>query len=230
VYGFQRGLALTAEHHKGPIEDGGTVDEVVRGSEHNYVAVIGGDIHNYQRYPVKVEGRDAPIYYIISGGGGVYMHATHKIPKIELDGVDESDFVCYPRRGDSLSFYSNLYDRRLGFGKGWFRILPDQAAAYMGERLRITPEREGDQKTYVSERTAGLPSGSFRCRGRGLLHHYFSEFFDWNDPPLFKSFLRLDASRSELRIRCFAARGCLEHEENPPMEDDIRIELGSPRT
>jgi hypothetical protein len=164
VYGFQRGLALTAEHHKGPIEDGGTVDEVVRGSEHNYVAVIGGDIHNYQRYPVKVEGRDAPIYYIISGGGGVYMHATHKIPKIELDGVDESDFVCYPRRGDSLSFYSNLYDRRLGFGKGWFRILPDQAAAYMGERLRITPEREGDQKTYVSERTAGLPSGSFRCR------------------------------------------------------------------
>jgi hypothetical protein len=77
----------------------------------------------------------------------------------------------------------------------------------------------------VAKRIFPLPG-----RGRDLLHHYFSEFFDWNDPPLFKSFLRLDASRSQLRIRCFAARGCLEHEENPPMEDDIRIELGSPRT
>jgi hypothetical protein len=225
-------IYVDGEYHPGPIEGGGTVDEIVCAPEHNYVAVIGGDIHNYQRYPVKVQGRETPIYYIVSGGGGAYMHATHKIPKVELDGVDESDFVCYPRRGDSLSFYSNLYDRRLGFGKGWFRIPPDQAAAYMGERLGIAPEREGDRKTYVSERTRRVAERIFPLpgRGRGLLHHYFSEFFDWNDPPLFKNFLRLDASRSELRIRCFAATGCLEHEKNPPVEDDLKIELGSPRT
>ncbi len=35
------------------------------------------------------------------------------------------------------------------------------------------------------------------------------------------------ASESELRIRCFAATGCLEHEENPPVEDDAKI---SPRS
>jgi hypothetical protein len=26
-------------------------------------------------------------------------------------------------------------------------------------------------------------------------------------------------------IRCFAATGCREHEESPPVEDEIRIEL-----
>ena len=37
------------------IEGGGTVDEIVRDPEHSYVAAIGGDIHNYQRYPVRLE-------------------------------------------------------------------------------------------------------------------------------------------------------------------------------
>jgi hypothetical protein len=40
--------------------------------------------------------------------------------------------------------------------------------------------------------------------GRAV-HHFFSEFFDWNDPPLFKNFLRIDASPDEVRFRCFAA-------------------------
>ena len=62
-------------------------------------------------------------------------------------------------------------------------------------------------------------------RGRGPLHHFFSEFFDWNEPPLFKNFLRIDASREEVRIRCFAATGCAEHEDSPPLEDEIRIPL-----
>jgi len=57
------------------------------------------------------------------------------------------------------------------------------------------------------------------------LNRFFSEYFDSNDPPLFKSFLRLDATDSELRIRCFAATGCGEHEANPPVEDDVRIPL-----
>jgi hypothetical protein len=42
-------------YDEGGIEDGATkVDDIVRMHEHNYVAAIGGDIHNYQRYPVKV--------------------------------------------------------------------------------------------------------------------------------------------------------------------------------
>ena len=209
------------------IEGGGTIDEILRAPEHNYVAVIGGDIHNYQRYPVKVEGREDPIQYVVSGGGGAYMSATHRIPKVNLDGVDEDGFVCYPRRGDSLSFYSKLYDRRFGFGKGWLEIPPDEASAYMGERLGLPPEREGDRKTYVSPRTRRIAERIFPLpgRGKGPFHHYFSEFFDWNEPPLFKNFLRIDVSESELRIRCFAATGCREHEEDPPVEDEVEIKL-----
>jgi calcineurin-like phosphoesterase family protein len=215
------------EYNRGPIEGGGTVDEIVRAPEHNYVAAIGGDIHNYQRYRVKVGGREAPLYYIVSGGGGAYMSATHRIPKVDLEGVTEDDFVCYPRRGDSLSFYSKLYDRRLAFGRGWLEIAPDEAAAYMARRLGIEPARPGDRRIYVGRRVRRVAEWIFPLpgRGRGPIHHFFSEFFDWNRPPLFKNFLRIDASREEVRIRCFAATGCAEHQDNPPVEDEVRIPL-----
>jgi hypothetical protein len=232
-------IYVDGEYHPGVIEGGGTVDEVVRKPEHRYVAAIGGDIHNYQRYRVNVKGHPGPIYYIVSGGGGAYMSATHKIRKVSLPGIDEeerdekgkSTFVCYPRRGDSLSFYSKQYDRLFGLGKGWLEIPPDEAAAYMGERLGIEPAREGDRDAYVSRRARRLAERIFPLpgRGRGPLHHYFSEFFDWNEPPLFKNFLRIDVYRGELTICCFAATGCLDHEKNPPVEDEVRISLDPSR-
>jgi hypothetical protein len=61
--------------------------------------------------------------------------------------------------------------------------------------------------------------------GQRPLHRCFSEFFGWNEPPLFKNFLRIDVSKTELHIRCFAATGCRKHEENPPMEDEVKIKL-----
>ena len=232
-------IYVDGEYHPGAIEDGGTVDQIVRDPGHRYVAAIGGDIHNYQRYRVMMKGHPHPFYYIVSGGGGAYMSATHQIRKVSLPGIEEEDrdeegkscFVCYPRRGDSLSFYSKLYDRKFGLGKGWLEIPPAEAAAYMGERLGIKPVREKDQDTYVSRRARRLAERIFPLpgRGRGLLHHYFSEFFDWNEPPLFKNFLRLDVRGTELTIRCFAATGCLDHEKNPPVEDEVRIPLDPPR-
>ncbi len=66
---------------------------------------------------------------------------------------ERSDFIYYPRRGDSLSFYSKLYDRRFGFGKGWLEISPDEAAAYMARHLGISPARTRDRDAYVSKRT-----------------------------------------------------------------------------
>lgn len=118
-----------------------TVDDIVRDPEHNYVAAIGGDIHNYQRYSVCVhdqypdEGRDCrprrgkegrPIEYIVAGGGGAFLSATHPIGKVGLsatsrptslpytvDAVTEEGFRCYPLRGDSLARFALRFGRVL---------------------------------------------------------------------------------------------------------------------
>ena len=90
-------------------------------------AAIGGDVHNYQRYPVEVidetkppcdeDAEDPPtrtIEYVVSGAAGAYLSATHRFGKVDLkpefDGqpipvkpVTEENFWCYPLRGDSLA-------------------------------------------------------------------------------------------------------------------------------
>jgi hypothetical protein len=65
-----------------------TVD-VVRDPANNYVAAIGGDIHHYRRYRVRVG--DRTIQYIVSSGGGAFMHATHTIPEVDVAGVSEDE-------------------------------------------------------------------------------------------------------------------------------------------
>lgn len=213
-------LIVDGAHHPGSIEGGGTVDSIVRDPANRYLAAIGGDIHNYQRYPVKVG--DRVIQYIVAGGGGAFMHATHKIPRITLPQCDEQDFRCYPLRGDSLSFYSKAYDRRLAGGRGRLYIPPAEAAALMGEMLGVTPTKPESSTTPISGRSRRAAARVFPLKGghSGLLQPIFSEFFDWNEPPLFKSFLRIDASRQEVRVRCIAATGCVGDDHRPP-EDEI---------
>jgi hypothetical protein len=60
--------------------------------------------------------------------------------------------------------------------------------------------------------------------GRGF-QRFVSEAFDWNDPPMFKSFLRLDATGDAVRVRCFGVSGCREAEHAPPVEDEFTIPL-----
>ena len=69
-----------------------------------------------------------------------------------------------------------------------------------------------------------MASGGSTPSGR-TFHKFLSEFVTWTDPPLFKSFLRLDVSTSEVRISCFAATGCGTQERDPPVEDDVTIAL-----
>ena len=202
-----------------------TVDDVVRDPANNYVAAIGGDIHNYQRYPVRVGERT--IQYVVSGGGGAFMHATHTIPTVDIEGVTEDEFRCYPLRGDSLAFYSRLYSRKLAFRSRLFAIAPEQASAYMASRMGAHPTRGGTEDPTRRTKMRGwfvgvLPSGR-------TFHKYISEFVEWVDPPLFKSFLRLDVSASEIHIRCFAATGCGAQERNPPVEDEFTIPLAGGR-
>jgi hypothetical protein len=198
------------------------VDDIVRDPGAHYVAAIGGDIHNYQRYPVRLpDGRR--IQYVVSGGGGAFMHATHQIPLVDLPGVGEEDFRCYPLRSDSLARYSQLYDRRLG-GTGKLRLAPEEAAAYLAGLLDMDPTR-GDAMPRLSQRArtvARLLKPAPATRG---FQRWVSEAFDWNDPPLFKHFLRLDITADELRIRCFGVTGCADSETDPPVEDDVAIDL-----
>ena len=216
-------LFVDGEYHPGRIESSSlTVDDVVRSRESRYLAAIGGEIHNYQRYPVELtDGR--VIQYIVSGGGGAGSQGTHKIPRVSLPGIVERDFRCYPLRGDSLARFSQMYDRRLGFLFGRLALTPDEAALLMGERLGLSPTRRPDPEVVVSAEARRAFRRVFPRRERlpGPLHDYFVQFMDWNDPPMFKSFLRIDASEDEVVIRCFSATGCRMHEEDPPLEDAV---------
>jgi hypothetical protein len=100
-------LIVDGSYHPGLIDRfDRTVDAIVRTPEHGYVAAIGGDIHNYQRYPVRVGDRYAE--YVVAGGGGAFMHATHRIGRVDLGETKEADFHCFPLRGDSMQFYSRV--------------------------------------------------------------------------------------------------------------------------
>jgi hypothetical protein len=94
-----------------------TVDQVVRHPGHRYIAAIGGDIHNYQRYRARMPCGDHEIQYIVSGGGGAYLSTTHTLGRAEReewdgpDAIEEKRFRCYPLRGDSLYHFARLARR-----------------------------------------------------------------------------------------------------------------------
>ncbi|MFJ3308921.1 metallophosphoesterase family protein [Streptomyces sp. NPDC086549] len=226
-------LYVDGEHHPCAIEGGGTVDDIVRDPAHHYVAAIGGDIHNYQRYPVDVHGRT--IQYVVSGGGGAFMHATHTIPRVSIAGVTEEDFRCYPLRGDSLAFYSRLYGRRLRLRR-FFTLTAAEATAVIAERLGIKPGRAPGPETRVTRRTrliasllgaGGRPDRTSRVRlpVRKIYTQLFSPGSVTYSPPFFKCFLRLDVTPEAVRLRCFAATGKRAQELDPPVEDEVTIPL-----
>jgi hypothetical protein len=226
-------LYVDGERHPCAIEGGGTVDDIVRDPAHRYVAAIGGDIHNYQRYPVDVDGRT--IQYVVAGGGGAFMHATHTIPRVSVGGVTERDFRCYPLRGDSLAFYSRLYGRRLRLRR-FFTLTEAEATAVVAERLGIEPARKPGADVRITRRTrlvasllgtGGRPDRTSRVRLP--VHKLYTQLFSPGSatysPPFFKSFLRLDVTPEAVRLRCFAATGNQAQEVDPPVEDEVAIPL-----
>ena len=218
-------LIVDGERRRTPIEGGGEVDEIVRDPAHNYVASLGGDIHNYQRYPVPL-GDGRTLQYVVSGGGGAFMHATHKIGRVDVEGVGEADFRCYPRRGDSLSFYSHLLRKRWFWR--WLPAIPPDVAERITRR-RIWGRKasaSGDGPVRLRHRFAAFVV--MRAPGPKVLQRFFSEIYDWNEPPMFKSFLRLQAKWDNLRITCHAATGCHDDELEPPVEDEVEIPLQGP--
>jgi hypothetical protein len=216
------GKPLIVNGHQLPEGIGRAIDDVVRDPRARYVMAIGGDTHNYQRYPVTLrDGRT--IQYVVSGGGGAYTHATHQIPRVELDGVSESEFRCYPLRSDSLARFSELYDARLGRGRGKLVLSPAEAATYLADLLDMDPTRESKVRLSLRAKLAArLLQPAPAKRG---FHRFASEYFDWNDPPFFKQFLRLDADSEQVRVRCFGVSGCARASADPPVEDDFSVPL-----
>jgi hypothetical protein len=201
---------------------GSLVDEIVRDPRGSYVMSIGGDTHNYQRYPVELpDGRR--IQYVVSGGGGAYTHATHQIDRVDVDGVTEDDFKCYPLRGDSLARFSQLYDQRLAFGRGLLELTPTEAATHLSRDLGISPTR--GETVELSRRARFAARVIQPAPAKHGFHRYASEFFDWNDPPFFKQFLRVDADEREMRVRCFGVSGCANAGADPPVEDEFTVRL-----
>ena len=227
-------LYVDGEHHPCAIEGGGTVDDIVRDPGHHYVAAIGGDIHNYQRYPVRVDG-GRTIQYVVAGGGGAFMHATHTSPRVRVAQVAEEDFRCYPLRGDSLAFYSRLYGRRLRMRR-FFTLTEAEATAVIAQRLGIPPTRAQGTPVRVTPRTrlvaallgaGGRPDRTSRLRlpVRKAYTQLFSPGSATYSPPFFKCFLRLDVTPSSVHLRCHSATGTLDHEIDPPVEDEVTIPL-----
>ncbi|MET8383447.1 metallophosphoesterase [Streptosporangium canum] len=214
------------EYKPSKLEDGGTIDDIVTDPAHNYVAAIGGDVHNYQRFPIRAGGRT--IQYIVAGGSGAFMHATHTIPRVTVGGLHEDDYRCYPLRGDSLSFYSKLYSERLRMR--WLYLTPAESATLMSRQIGNTPVRDVPpvrvtrRMRWAARILGGWPM-PFRLPVGRVFHRYLSELSDWDTPPFFKSFLHISVTPRTLKIRCFAATGCLPQEIEPPLEDEVVISL-----
>ena len=130
-----------------------TVDDVIREEKFGYLGSIGGDVHNYQYYPVHHTRQKRALHYFVSGGGGAYLSPTHRIPvvggfpdrtKAEEEkhpwprhdlkmpaepasgrNVDAKDrFRCYPLRGDSLAYAARHS------GPRFFSLLVGSTAAF----------------------------------------------------------------------------------------------------
>ncbi len=238
-----------ADGHYSPcsLAGGGTIDDVVRDPAANYIAVVSGEIHNYQRYPVAV-GEGRRVQYVVCGGGGAFTQGTHTIERISIPNpdpalppVEEADVRLYPLRGDSLTFFSELYARRFGErrlagrlvrrlglpGPQALHIRPERGEALMEELTGAPAKRDPTGDATPDSEEAALRAHERRAAQlvrwlpAGQLGELYYPYWDWDEPPFFKCFLRVDATHEEVRFRLFAGTGCAEHDDDPPLEDEF---------
>lgn len=201
----------------------------------NFVAMISGDTHHYERHAVKLDdGRT--LQCVISGGGGAFMTSTHDIPRVELPGVDESSWVVYPTRGDSLRAYSISLQRRLARlwpgvrARGPRGIPADEASVIVAERHGLDAADElarGEgaadaSAVTVSRRSRILASLIFPRRNFPFAGKV-SELLDWNDPPLMKNFVRVEVDEQGVELIAHGVTGLQRDLAEPAVIDRVRI-------
>lgn len=207
---------------------GGLLLNLLRDPAYNFVASISGDIHHYERYAVRQsDGR--VLQFVISGGGGAFMTSTHQIPRVDLPGVTERDFVVFPARGDSLRAYSIVLQRRLRRVFPWLRRRPlrgipaDEAAAIVAERHGLDPE-PGATPVSVSRRSRRLARLVYPRRA-WFKPKRISEVLDWDEPPFFKNVMRLEVSDGVLRVTVYGVSGLRRDQDDPVAIDGFEVRL-----
>jgi hypothetical protein len=218
---------------------GGLLWTLVRDPANNFIAMIAGDVHHYERHSVRVgDGRE--IHCMISGGGGAFMTSTHQLAKVDRPDVDESTWMVYPTRGDSLRAYSIILLRKLRRLTPWrggrpVRGIPaDEAAAIVSQRHGLDLVAElargdgaGDPSAIkVSRRSRLLASVIYPLRG-WFTAEKISEALDWDDPPFFKNFVRVDVTADRVTLTSYGVTGLERDVAEPAVIDRIEIETGA---
>ncbi len=215
----------------------GLLREVVEDAANNFVAVIAGDIHHYERHSQTLpDGRR--LESVITGGGGAFMSSTHQIPRIDRPEVDESSWVVYPTRGDSLRAYSIILQRRLARVLPWRRARPPRGIP-ADEATAIVAERHGLDLAAELARGQGAASAPVRVSRRSrilasIIHprrEWFSpgrisELLDWDDPPFFKNFVRVSVDQQRLVLTAYGVTGLARDKDDPAVIDRVEIPLG----
>ena len=213
----------------------GTIWGVVSAAENNYIAMIAGDVHHYERHSVALpDGRR--IECMISGAGGAFMSSTHQIGRVSGDSVDESTWTVFPTRADSLRAYSISLQRRRRRRSRWgsIRGIPaDEATAIIAERhgLDVVAELsrgEGAAASppVVSRRSRRLAEIVYPRRA-WFPADRISEALDWDDPPFFKNFMRIGVEPGRVVLTAYGVSGLARDVGDAPVIDEVVIETGS---
>ncbi|MGK2878784.1 MAG: metallophosphoesterase family protein [Solirubrobacterales bacterium] len=223
----------------GDEQHAGLLWSIVRDPANNFVAMIAGDVHHYERHCVRVEG-GREVQCVISGGGGAFMTSTHQLERVERPDVDESTWVVYPTRGDSLRAYSIILLRKLRRLTPWragrpIRGIPaDEAAAIVAARHRLDLASElargegaaDPGSIKISRRSRLLATMIYPLRG-WFTAEKISEALDWDKPPLFKNFMRVDVAAGEVTLSSFGVTGLERDVASPAVIDRVVIETGA---
>lgn len=220
----------------------GLLWSIVRDPANNYAAMIAGDVHHYERHSVRVpDGRE--IQCVISGGGGAFMTSTHQLPRVDRPDVDESTFVVFPTRADSLRAYSIILQRKLQRLAFWradrpVRGIPaDEATAIVAKRHGLDLAAElsrgegagAPESITISRRSRLLATLIYPLRG-WFSAEKISEALDWDDPPFFKNFVRVEVEDGRVTLTSYGVTGLERDVADPVVIDRVEIETSVTET